>query len=94
MIKLYRPTNCPTCAEIETTLLELVVAHQVIVVEGENMPADLGSEVSLPVIRENDHLISGPGAISAYLEELAQFTARWRRFQSDSCYIDDNGQGC
>ncbi|NJN94471.1 MAG: hypothetical protein HC875_10455 [Anaerolineales bacterium] len=94
MIKLYRPADCPACAEIEAALREMVVAHQVIVVEGEPAPADLGADVSLPAIRENNHLVSGPGAISAYLEELAHFTARWRRFQSDSCYIDDDGQVC
>lgn len=94
MIKLYRLANCPACAEIEAALREMVVAHQVIVVEEEHAPAELGTEISLPAIRENNHLVSGPAAISAYLEELAQFTARWRRFQSDTCYIDDNGQVC
>lgn len=94
MIKLYRPTDCPTCAEIETTLRELVVAHQVIVVDSGDRPADLGSEVKLPAICENNYLVSGPDAINTYLQELAQFTARWRRFQSDSCYLDDDGQVC
>lgn len=94
MIKLYRPADCPDCAEIETTLQELVVAHRVIVVESGHAPADLDPEVTLPAIRENNQVVSGPEAISAYLQELAQFTAHWRRFQSDSCYLDDDGQVC
>lgn len=94
MIKLYRPPNCPTCIEIEAALREMVVAHQIIMVEQGHVPAELGAEISLPAIRENNHLVSGLEAINAYLEELVQFTARWRRFQSDSCYIDDDGQVC
>ena len=94
MIKLYRPADCPACADIEAALKELVVAHQVIVVEAGQAVADLSPEVTLPAIRENGRTVSGPGAISTYLKELEKFAADWRRFQSDSCYLDDDGQTC
>jgi hypothetical protein len=47
----------------------------------------------LPAIRDNGQMINGPAAISAYLKDLEKFVADWRRFQSDSCYIDD-GEVC
>lgn len=94
MIKLYRPNDCPACADIEAALQELVVAHQVIRVEEDKQQNDLAPEVALPAIKDNDQIISGSAAISAYLKELEKFVADWRRFQSDSCYIDDSGQIC
>lgn len=94
MIKLYRPRDCPACADIEATLQELVVAHRVITVEEDKLQNDLDPEVALPAINDNGQIISGLAAISAYLKELEKFVADWQRFQSDSCYIDDNGQPC
>ncbi|MCK6628581.1 MAG: hypothetical protein L6R45_25810 [Anaerolineae bacterium] len=94
MIKLYRPADCPDCAEIEAALQEMVVAHQVIVLEGGQMAAELGPKVALPAIRENNRTVSGPEAINTYLKELATFVANWQRFQSDSCYLDNEGQTC
>ncbi|MCL4297767.1 MAG: hypothetical protein KJ077_18645 [Anaerolineae bacterium] len=94
MIKLYRPCDCPACADIEATLQELVVAHRVITVEEDKLQNDLDPEVALPAINDNGQIISGLAAISAYLKELEKFVADWQRFQSDSCYIDDNGQPC
>ncbi len=94
MIKLYRPADCPACTDIEALLKEMVVAHQVIVVQAEQPPAELGPKVTLPAIWENNQTISGPEAISTYLKELAKFVANWQRFQSDSCYLDDDGNVC
>jgi glutaredoxin len=94
VIKLYRPRDCPGCADIEAALQELVVAHQVITVEEDKLRDELSPEVTLPALKDNGQIISGPAAISAYLKELEKFVADWRRFQSDSCYIDDDGQTC
>jgi glutaredoxin len=93
MIEFYRPVNCPTCADIEAALQELVVAHKVIVVETDQVEPELGN-VSLPAFKENGHVISGQEAIRSYLQELEGFVANWRRFQSDACYIDDEGETC
>ncbi|MBI1881210.1 MAG: hypothetical protein HYR94_23770 [Chloroflexi bacterium] len=94
MIKLYRPVNCLDCADIEAVLQELVVAHKVIVVEAGQSVDDLDVGVALPAIADNGQTISGPAAISAYLKELANFVADWRRFQSDSCYLGEDGKAC
>jgi hypothetical protein len=50
--------------------------------------------VTLPVIRENSRLISGKESLLAYLDELEKLVEDWRRFQSDACYIDEDGELC
>ncbi|HMQ52047.1 MAG TPA: glutathione S-transferase N-terminal domain-containing protein [Anaerolineae bacterium] len=93
MIELYRPANCPSCAEIEETLRELVIAHQVIEVEaGQAETLPVGT--SLPAFREGNRVVSGAEAIALYLRELERSVADWRRFQGDSCYLDDSGAVC
>jgi glutaredoxin len=94
MIKLYRPVDCPDCADIEAVLKELVVAHKVVVVEAGQAAAELNPDIALPVIKDNGRVISGPTAIATYLSELEKFVADWQRFQSDSCYLDDDGATC
>ena len=94
MIKLYRPVDCPSCDDIEGMLKELVVAHKVIVVEAGQQVDDLSLPVLLPVIKDNGQMISGPAAISTYLKDLEKFVVDWGRFQSDSCYISDDGKPC
>ncbi len=94
MIELYRPVDCAVCADLEAALRELVVAHRVVVVEANQTPAELGPDIPLPALKENGQLVYGAQAIAAYMGELERFVANWRRFQSDSCYIDDEGQIC
>jgi hypothetical protein len=74
-------------------LRELVIAHQVIKVE-EGQDETLPPGTSLPAFREGDRVVSGAAAIALYLRELEKSVADWRRFQSDSCYLDDAGQVC
>jgi hypothetical protein len=94
MIEFYRPVDCPACADIEAVLKELVVAHKVVVVEEGQAAAELKPDVLLPAIKDNGQVVSGPTAIATYLRELEKFVAGWQRFQSDSCYIDDDGAPC
>lgn len=94
MIELYRPVDCPTCADLEAALREMVVAHRVIVIEENQIPAELGPDISLPALKENGQIVYGAEAIAAYMRELERFVVNWRRFQSDSCYIDEEVQTC
>jgi hypothetical protein len=94
MIELYRPVGCSICAEFEATLKEMVVAHKVIVVEKNQNSGALPPETPLPALKENGHIVAGPAAIAAHLQELEKFVADWRRFQTDACYIGDDGGPC
>jgi hypothetical protein len=94
MIELYRTADCPECAAIEAALKEMVVAHRVITVEpGQKHHAPVNG-VALPAIKDGDDLVSGQSEIAQYLRELDKFVVAWRRYQSDACYIDDDGKVC
>ena len=93
MIELYRRADCPQCADIEAELKELVVAHKVIIIEeGDMDPALMSSRshIALPALKDNGKLIEGVEAVKTYLQELNEFVASWRRFQSDACYCDED----
>ena len=94
MIELYRPIYCPDCIKIEETLQELVVAHKIITLEPGQFATESTPDTPLPAIKDEGQIITGQAAIGAYLVELEKVVTDWRRFQSDACYIDDNGDVC
>jgi glutaredoxin len=94
VIELYRPVHCPDCTKIEETLKELVVAHKIITLEPGQFAAELTPNTPLPAIKYEGQIIAGQVAIDAYLVDLEKIVADWRRFQSDACYIDDDGNVC
>jgi hypothetical protein len=94
MIELYRPDDCLTCADIELALKEMVIAHKVITVAANQQPEGLPPKTPLPALKDNGQIIAGQAAISARLRELEEFVTAWQRFQSDACYIDDQGKAC
>jgi glutaredoxin len=94
MIEFYRPADCDSCEEIEAALQEMVVAYKVIIVKSGQRPDLLPTNTPLPALQDNGQIISGRTALMAYLRELEEIVADWRRFQSDACYIDDEGEVC
>lgn len=90
VIELYRSEDGSDLADrTEATLRRLVVGHTVhIVADPADVPVD-----DLPVIREGDRIVP-TAEIPRYLEELRRFMADWTRFQSDACYIGDDGSVC
>ena len=94
MIEFYRPADCDSCEEIEAALREMVVAYKVIVVKPGQRPDVLPADTPLPALQDNGQIISGRTALTAYLHELEGIVADWRRFQSDACYLDDEGEVC
>ncbi len=93
MIELYREADCPFSAAIEARLEELVIAHKVITVEQHNvqsLPASVSEHLALPVLKDDEKLISGVEPIKAHLRTLEEFVALWRKFQSDACYCDED----
>ena len=87
MIELQRTADSPVADDIEDRLRELVVAHKVVVVDAEEPAADL------PVIRDGKLTACGAD-IPAFLDLLTRDMAEWSRFQSDACYIEDDGTVC
>lgn len=92
MIILYRKEDDDRADDIQTALDELVVAYRVETVRrGAPLPARV---TSLPAIAEGDRVIAGGPALDAYLRELAAWMAEWRKYQTDACYIGEDGDVC
>ena len=91
MIELYRPLDCPACAEIEEALAEMVLARKIITVEPGQQPDGLPMGTPLPAIKDEGQVISEPAAIKDYLAELERIAHEWRKYQSDTCYTDESG---
>jgi len=47
-----------------------------------------------PELIDGEVRVSGEEACRRHLESLAEIKAEWDRFQSDACYIDDDGRVC
>ncbi len=105
MITLYRIADCAACDEVETALRELVVAHKVVdvtqveaavatngIVKGAGGTAKL--DRPWPMVVDGDRVVSGQVALQEYLGELARELEQWRKYQTDACYVDDQGKSC
>jgi hypothetical protein len=89
VIELYRASHSAEADRAEAALQDLVVAHTVHVVDD---PGDAPGG-DLPMVRDGDRLV--PAAeIPQYLDEVRRLIGEWRRFQSDACYVADDGTVC
>ncbi|GAB4298869.1 MAG: hypothetical protein Kow0098_24660 [Ignavibacteriaceae bacterium] len=93
MILIYKEKGCRYCSEAEEQLKELVVPYRIIDQITVSKFLKDGIE-SHPVIRDEGKIYQGEQQVSAYLDQLSRLVEQWRKFQSDSCYIDDNGDIC
>jgi len=92
MIKLYREENSQQADIIEAEFRELVLGYDRIVIDTKDA-AQLFEADTLPVITNNERVVSGNN-IPAYIKELKQLMRDWQLFQSDACYVYDNGETC
>jgi hypothetical protein len=92
MIVLYREEKSPQADAIEAEFRELVLGYDRVIVEAERAH-ELFDGHSLPVIKNNERVISGDG-IQPYLKELENLMRDWQMFQGDYCYVDEDGESC
>ncbi len=93
MIKLYRKENSQQADAIEAEFHDLILGYDRVIVAEQDAQKVFGRGTSLPVITNNERIVSGE-EIPAYLKELRQLMRDWQRYQGDSCYVDDNGETC
>ena len=92
MIKLYREENSPQADIIEAEFRELVLGYDRVLLHVKEA-AQLFDDATLPVITNNERVVNGD-EIPAYIKELKQLMRDWQRFQSDACYVDEDGETC
>ena len=56
-------------------------------------PDALAPTTPLPALQDGREIFTGP-AIAPHLRELERVMAEWQKYQSDSCYVGDDGQAC
>lgn len=91
MIKIYREEKSSLADTIEAEFRELVLGYDRVVIDSRDAVQTFGANISLPVLTDNARVVSGD-QIPAYIKELTQLIHSWRRFQSDCCYVDDDGE--
>lgn len=92
MITLYRRRDDAWGDEIQDALDEMVIAYETEIVAPEASPPDDVPE--LPALRDDDDVITGRSNLRTHLDELRSLMKNWDRFQSDACYIEDDGSIC
>ena len=93
MIIFYRrPDGDPSADEIQEALDEMVISYETKWVEDEaSLPKDVPD---LPALGDDGEVIVGEAALRDHLDHLRDLMADWDRFQSDACYVDEDGSIC
>lgn len=93
MVKLYREQTSPRADAIEAEFREMVFGYDRVITDPAEAEQRFGPEHSLPVLTNNDRIVSGD-SIPAYMKELRQLMRDWQKFQGDSCYVDEDEEAC
>jgi hypothetical protein len=93
MIKLFRKEDSAQANAIEAEFQDLLLAYDRVVIDEKEAKRMFGTEISLPMITNNEKVASGE-EIPAYLKELRTLMNDWQAFQGDSCYVNDKGESC
>jgi hypothetical protein len=94
MIKLYRTPDSSLADEVEAALQDMVIAHEVVAVGGAAADAVPAEATALPALVDDGEVVTGEAALRRRLESLRSLMNDWDRFQSDACYIEDDGTVC
>lgn len=94
MIEVFRETESAQADWIEAELREMVLGYERVVITPADAKTRLGSQHSLPAIKNGERIASGKEGLMVYLRELEGLAQQWRAFQGDWCYVDDQGDVC
>ncbi|QDT37811.1 YbjN domain-containing protein [Stratiformator vulcanicus] len=95
MTLLYREKNSDPADRIEEELRELALRFEVRIAGRDTLPEGLREIERLPILLDEGETFSTPQQIRSRLDHLAALMADWnRKHQSDSCYVDENGEVC
>lgn len=93
MVKLYREKISPQADAIEAELQDMIFGYDREIMDTPAAAEMFGSGHSLPVITNNEKVVSGR-EIPAYIMELRRLMNDWQAFQGDSCYVNERGENC
>lgn len=93
MIILYRELKSDEADAIEAEFREMVLGYDRVVVEPAQVRKMFGDGHALPVMKNNERVVSGTD-IQPYLKELEKIMHDWQLFQGDYCYVGEDGESC
>jgi hypothetical protein len=93
MIVLYRESKSPEADAVEAEFREMVLGYDCVIVEPAQARELFGEGHALPVIQNNERVVSGTD-IQPYLKELERLMHDWQMFQGDTCYVGEDGESC
>lgn len=93
MVKIYREKVSSQADAIEAELQDMIFGYDREIVDAASAARQFGPQHSLPVITNQEKIVSGEH-IPAYMKELRALMKDWQAFQGDSCYVNDNGENC
>jgi len=93
MVKLYRENVSPQADRIEAEFRDLILGYDREIITPVEAAQRFGAEHSLPVITNNERIVSGD-SIPGYVDELRDLMREWQAFQGDSCYVNEKGETC
>ena len=93
MVKLYREAVHSQADAIEAEFKEMLLGYDRVILDPSEAEQQFGSGHSLPVITNNENIVSGD-SIPAYIKELQKLMRDWKKFQGDSCYVGEDGETC
>jgi hypothetical protein len=83
VITLRRKVKSTIADEIENEMIEMSLAYSRIYDNNFDIVIEEGG-VQYGTLHE----------IHTYLEEMKKYKSDWEKFQTDACYIDDDGSVC
>lgn len=83
MIYIYRRPNDPQADQIEEELQRISLAYN----------RELKNKVDV-FLEEDGKTYKNVDEIYGFIREMEEYKAEWEKFQSDSCYIEDDGSVC
>jgi hypothetical protein len=93
MIKIYREKESAPADRIEAEFQDILLGYERELLTSEEAARRFGAAHSLPVITNNEKVVSGED-IPAYIKELQNLMRDWQAFQGDWCYVNDTGDVC
>jgi len=94
MPMLYRDAESAEADRIEDELRDLAIKFDVRVAGRDERPEELPSDADTPALVDEGSVFTSPEAISQRIEHLGRVVEQWNKYQSDACYIDENGNVC
>jgi hypothetical protein len=92
MIQIFLSKNDNLNSTIKDIVDEMVIRCEIVRLDPSNSFIFIsGQRYQIPLLMDSKKHIEGEKNIVAYLEELHKFKEEWDKFQSDSCYCDDDG---